>query len=107
MDSLTHNVSTCILIITSCPLTQLAVVFSAIIHDVDHPGVPNAQLVKEKSMLAQSYNNASVAEQNRQVNVCTKERAKNKLKRCRYLIQHSFFHGNFRKQCGFGSETLG
>jgi hypothetical protein len=51
--------------ITSCPLTQFAVVFSAIIHDVDHPGVPNAQLVKEKSPLAEMYRNVSVAEQNR------------------------------------------
>eukprot|EP00980_Cylindrotheca_fusiformis_P017835 scaffold5650_cov121-Cylindrotheca_fusiformis.AAC.3 len=48
--------------ITSDPLTQFAVVFSAIIHDVDHPGVPNAQLVKEKSQCAQIYKK-SVAEQ--------------------------------------------
>merc|ERR1712157_201674 len=33
--------------ITSDPLTQFAVVFSAVIHDVDHPGVTNAQLVTE------------------------------------------------------------
>jgi hypothetical protein len=51
--------------ITSCPLTQFAVVFSAIIHDVDHPGVPNAQLVKEGASLAETYKNVSVAEQNR------------------------------------------
>eukprot|EP00526_Cylindrotheca_closterium_P004051 CAMPEP_0113631926 /NCGR_PEP_ID=MMETSP0017_2-20120614/16591_1 /TAXON_ID=2856 /ORGANISM="Cylindrotheca closterium" /LENGTH=1166 /DNA_ID=CAMNT_0000542455 /DNA_START=14 /DNA_END=3514 /DNA_ORIENTATION=+ /assembly_acc=CAM_ASM_000147 len=50
--------------ITSDPLTQFAVVFSAIIHDVDHPGVPNAQLVKEKTRNAQIYKNKSVAEQN-------------------------------------------
>eukprot|EP00980_Cylindrotheca_fusiformis_P023104 scaffold10116_cov127-Cylindrotheca_fusiformis.AAC.6 len=49
--------------ITSDPLTQFAVVFSAIIHDVDHPGVPNAQLVKEKTRNALIYKK-SVAEQN-------------------------------------------
>eukprot|EP00980_Cylindrotheca_fusiformis_P009471 scaffold2070_cov105-Cylindrotheca_fusiformis.AAC.2 len=48
--------------ITSDPLTQFTVVFSALIHDVDHPGVPNAQLVKEKSRCAQIYQK-SVAEQ--------------------------------------------
>ncbi|CAJ1960174.1 unnamed protein product [Cylindrotheca closterium] len=49
--------------ITSDPLTQFAVVFSAIIHDVDHPGVPNTQLVKENTRNAQIYKK-SVAEQN-------------------------------------------
>eukprot|EP00980_Cylindrotheca_fusiformis_P009290 scaffold2038_cov119-Cylindrotheca_fusiformis.AAC.1 len=48
--------------ITSDPLTQFTVVFSALIHDVDHPGVPNTQLVKEKSRWAQVYKK-SVAEQ--------------------------------------------
>eukprot|EP00980_Cylindrotheca_fusiformis_P005869 scaffold1231_cov107-Cylindrotheca_fusiformis.AAC.17 len=48
--------------ITSDPLTQFAVVFSAIIHDVDHPGVTNAQLVKENTRWAQIYKK-SVAEQ--------------------------------------------
>eukprot|EP00538_Stauroneis_constricta_P012653 CAMPEP_0119570456 /NCGR_PEP_ID=MMETSP1352-20130426/43621_1 /TAXON_ID=265584 /ORGANISM="Stauroneis constricta, Strain CCMP1120" /LENGTH=1121 /DNA_ID=CAMNT_0007620125 /DNA_START=581 /DNA_END=3943 /DNA_ORIENTATION=- len=50
--------------ITSDPLTQLACAFSAMIHDVDHVGVPNAQLVKEKTRIAHIYNNRSVAEQN-------------------------------------------
>eukprot|EP00980_Cylindrotheca_fusiformis_P015724 scaffold4542_cov110-Cylindrotheca_fusiformis.AAC.1 len=49
--------------ITSDPLTQFAVVFSALIHDVDHPGVPNTQLVKENTRCAQIYKNKSVAEQ--------------------------------------------
>ena len=30
--------------ITSDPLTQFACVLSALIHDADHPGVPNAQV---------------------------------------------------------------
>ena len=49
--------------ITSDPLTQFAVVFSALIHDVDHSGLPNAQLVKEKVPVALKYENKSVAEQ--------------------------------------------
>lgn len=50
--------------ITSDPLTQFACVFSALIHDVDHTGVPNSQLVKEKTSLAAYYNDKSIAEQN-------------------------------------------
>ena len=49
--------------ITSDPLTQFACVLSALIHDADHPGVPNAQLVKEGNNLATFYQNQSVAEQ--------------------------------------------
>ena len=50
--------------ITSDPLTQFAVIFLALIHDVEHPGVPNGQLVKEDSNLVRKYKNKSVAEQN-------------------------------------------
>jgi 3'5'-cyclic nucleotide phosphodiesterase/Adenylate and Guanylate cyclase catalytic domain len=50
--------------ITSDPLTQFACVFSALIHDVDHQGVTNTQLVLEKDPLAVLYRNKSVAEQN-------------------------------------------
>jgi hypothetical protein len=50
--------------IASDPLTQFAVVFSALIHDVDHSGVPNAQLVKENTSIANLYKGRSVAEQN-------------------------------------------
>jgi hypothetical protein len=50
--------------ITSDPLTQFACVFSALIHDVNHTGVPNVQLIKENPTLSAVYNNRSVAEQN-------------------------------------------
>eukprot|EP00980_Cylindrotheca_fusiformis_P016273 scaffold4834_cov117-Cylindrotheca_fusiformis.AAC.1 len=49
--------------ITSDPLTQFSVFLSAIIHDMDHPGVPNVQLVKENTRSAQIFKK-SVAEQN-------------------------------------------
>lgn len=45
-------------------MTQFAVVFSALIHDVDHTGVPNATLVKENAKIAELYKQKSVAEQN-------------------------------------------
>ncbi|CAB9522230.1 Receptor-type guanylate cyclase gcy [Seminavis robusta] len=50
--------------ITSDPLTQFACIISALIHDADHPGVPNSTLVKEEHPLASKYKNKSVAEQN-------------------------------------------
>ena len=50
--------------ITSDPLTQFACAFSALIHDADHLGVPNAQLVKEGHVLATIYGESSVAEKN-------------------------------------------
>jgi hypothetical protein len=55
--------------ITSDPLTQFAGVFSALIHDADHTGVPNTQLNLENSTLAKVYKNKSVAEQN-SVDLC-------------------------------------
>jgi 3'5'-cyclic nucleotide phosphodiesterase len=50
--------------ITSDPLTQFSCILSALIHDVDHAGVPNAQLVQEGGEVARKYSNKSVAEQN-------------------------------------------
>ncbi|CAB9496134.1 Receptor-type guanylate cyclase gcy [Seminavis robusta] len=50
--------------ITSDPLTRFACTFSALIHDLDHLGIPNMVLIKEESPLAEKYNNLSVAEQN-------------------------------------------
>jgi hypothetical protein len=50
--------------IASDPLTQFACVFSTLIHDVDHQGVPNAQLIAEKTEIAAFYKGMSIAEQN-------------------------------------------
>ena len=49
--------------ITSDPLLEFSCLFSALIHDVDHTGVPNSQLVKENTTTAKRYHNRSVAEQ--------------------------------------------
>jgi len=45
------------------PLLHLAFLFSAFVHDVDHRGVTNRQLVLEGDELAIMYNDQSVAEQ--------------------------------------------
>lgn len=37
------------------PMTQFAVMFSALIHDAGHPGVPNSVLSAEKDALARQY----------------------------------------------------
>ena len=50
--------------ITSDPLTQFTCIFAALIHDVDHSGVPNSQLIKEKASIAIVYKDKCVAEQN-------------------------------------------
>jgi class 3 adenylate cyclase len=50
--------------ITSDPLTHFAVVFCALVHDVDHTGVSNAQRGKEEPKLAEHYMSKSLAEQN-------------------------------------------
>jgi 3'5'-cyclic nucleotide phosphodiesterase len=50
--------------LTSDPLTLFACAYSALIHEIDHPGVPNSVLVHENGVLAQTYNNKSIAEQN-------------------------------------------
>lgn len=60
----THHVHDGTYGITSDPLTQFSVVLAALIHDVDHRGVPNFLLIQENYRLAAMYNNKSVAEQN-------------------------------------------
>jgi 3'5'-cyclic nucleotide phosphodiesterase/Adenylate and Guanylate cyclase catalytic domain len=49
--------------ISSDPLMQFAVVFSALIHDVDHTGFTNKELVDSKTAVASLYDERSVAEQ--------------------------------------------
>jgi hypothetical protein len=50
--------------INSDQLTLFAIVFSALIHDVDHSGVSNGQVIIESKELAALYKNKSIAEQN-------------------------------------------
>ena len=50
--------------VTNDPLIHFACTLSALIHDVDHSGVPNTQLVKENVEIAEAYGGKSVAEQN-------------------------------------------
>ncbi len=50
--------------IDSDPIIQFAMVFSALIHDVDHIGVSNQQLVKNGSPLSTLYKKRCVSEQN-------------------------------------------
>jgi len=49
--------------ISSDPLSHFALVFSALIHDVEHKGLPNSQLVKEMDKLSSMYPTKSIAEQ--------------------------------------------
>jgi 3'5'-cyclic nucleotide phosphodiesterase/Adenylate and Guanylate cyclase catalytic domain len=51
-------------LLTADPLTPFACALSALIHDLDHPGVSNVTLVEEEDELAKLYKNRSVAEQN-------------------------------------------
>ena len=50
--------------LTSDPMIQFAVYFSALIHDAQHPGVSNATLSQEGDAMAVQFNNKSCAEQN-------------------------------------------
>jgi len=55
--------------ITNDPLTQFTVVLSAVIHDCDHPGIPNTTMIAEDNPLATAYKNKSIAEQH-SVDLC-------------------------------------
>ena len=61
---LLYLTQTVLLLCRSDPLTQFAVILAALIHDVDHRGVPNNILANEEPELAAVYHNKAVAEQN-------------------------------------------
>jgi hypothetical protein len=44
------------------PLMQLAMMFAALVHDVEHKGIPNRQLANEDDDLAILYNDTAIAE---------------------------------------------
>jgi 3'5'-cyclic nucleotide phosphodiesterase len=46
------------------PMLQFACAFAALIHDVDHSGVANPQVIQENPNLSALYKNRSIAEQN-------------------------------------------
>jgi len=46
------------------PMILFAMIFGAVVHDVEHQGVGNQQLVREMDPLAVKYDNVSVAENN-------------------------------------------
>lgn len=50
--------------INSDPITLFTILFAALIHDVDHPGVSNKQFGVERPFLADRYRHKSIAEQN-------------------------------------------
>jgi hypothetical protein len=49
--------------IATDPIAQFSIVFSALIHDANHRGVPNFVLADEEPELKEKYNNKSLAEQ--------------------------------------------
>eukprot|EP00934_Nitzschia_sp_Nitz4_P008800 Nitzschia sp. Nitz4//scaffold306_size21755//8//3956//NITZ4_008587-RA/size21755-snap-gene-0.14-mRNA-1//-1//CDS//3329547105//8790//frame0 len=80
--------------ISSDPVAQFAVVFSALIHDVDHPGVPNFVLAKEEPDVAEKYRNTSIAEQ-RSVDVAwgiLMENGFENLRQCMFPTQQELKH---------------
>ncbi|CAB9518934.1 Receptor-type guanylate cyclase gcy [Seminavis robusta] len=50
--------------ISADPMTHFALAFAILIHDADHPGVPNSTLVRENGRLSRIFEKRSIAEQN-------------------------------------------
>ncbi|GAX18681.1 cAMP-specific phosphodiesterase 4 [Fistulifera solaris] len=67
------------------PLMQFALIFAALIHDVEHQGLPNRQLCNEAAKLAVTYNDQSVAE-NRSLAIGFHELLKDDYKELRAVL---------------------
>ena len=63
--------SSCSLFQSLLPIEALALLVSAIVHDVDHPGVNNMFLVNSEDALALAYNDTSVLENHHLVTAFT------------------------------------
>lgn len=61
--ALGEEIHNCSLGISSDPWMQFAVVFAALVHDVDHTGVTNTQLIEEGNPIATTYKGQCIAEQ--------------------------------------------
>jgi Adenylate and Guanylate cyclase catalytic domain/3'5'-cyclic nucleotide phosphodiesterase len=46
------------------PLTEFALVFASLIVSIDHPGVPNSQVIKEKKEMARAFRGKSITQSN-------------------------------------------
>jgi hypothetical protein len=81
------------------PLTKFAMAFSALIHDMDHGGVSNQQLVKEQDPLAVVYDGKSPMEQHSFILAfeILMEDGYEQLRACIYETQDEF--DRFRQLC--------
>lgn len=81
------------------PLMHLVLIFSALIHDAEHRGIPNRQLVLEDDSLAILYNDQSIAE-NRSLFLGFSELLKDNYKELRAAMFTSpDEYRRFRKAC--------
>jgi len=81
------------------PLMQFCILFSALIHDVDHRGIPNRQLSLDDEELAMRYNDQSIAE-NHSLFIAFCELRKPKYEKFRCLVfPHDEDYRRFRSSC--------
>ena len=87
------------------PLSQFALLFSALVHDVEHTGVCNRQLVLESDELALLYNDQSVAEQ-RSLSIAFKVINKEKYKSMRKAMFGDSVDGDEEKYREFRKVVI-